>query len=114
VLTHRSERLSINFRFKGGSDELDTKSLSDLDRVAKYVDVNAPKRIQLFGFSDSEGDAGKGKELSERRARVVEQQLIQRGIYPLIVKGMGDAAPLAGGNTEAAKNVNRRVEVWIL
>lgn len=113
-LTHRSERLSINFRFKGGSDELDTKSLSDLDRVAKYVDVNAPKRVQLFGFSDSEGDGEKGKELSERRARVVEQQLIRRGIYPLIVKGMGDAAPLAGGNSEAAKNVNRRVEVWIL
>ncbi|RYG20861.1 MAG: cell envelope biogenesis protein OmpA [Chitinophagaceae bacterium] len=113
-LTVRSERLSINFRFKSGSDELDTKSLSDLDRVAKYVEVNAPKRVQLFGFSDSEGDAGKGKELSERRAKVVEQQLIQRGIYPLIAKGMGDAAPLAASHTEEGKNINRRVEVWIL
>lgn len=113
-LTARSERLSINFRFKSGSDELDTKSLSDLDRVARYVEVNAPKRVQLFGFSDSEGDAGKGKELSERRAKVVEQQLIQRGIYPLVAKGMGDAAPLAASNTEEGKNINRRVEVWIL
>lgn len=113
-LTARSERMSINFRFKSGSDELDTKSLNDLDRVAKYVDVNAPKRVQLFGFSDSEGDAGKGKELSERRAKVVEQQLIQRGIYPLVAKGMGDAAPLAASNTEEGKNINRRVEVWIL
>jgi phosphate transport system substrate-binding protein len=113
-LTARSERMSINFRFKSGSDELDTKSLIDLDRVAKYVEVNAPKRVQLFGFSDSEGDAGKGKELSERRAKVVEQQLIQRGIYPLVAKGMGDAAPLAASNTEEGKNINRRVEVWIL
>ncbi len=113
-VTARSERLSINFRFKSGSDELDTKSLNDLDRVAKYVETNAPKRVQLFGFSDSEGDAGKGKELSERRAKVVEQQLIQRGIYPLIAKGMGDAAPLAASNTEEGKNINRRVEVWIL
>lgn len=113
-LTARSERLSINFRFKSGSDELDTKSLNDLDRVARYVEVNAPKRVQLFGFSDSEGDAGKGKELSERRAKVVEQQLIQRGIYPLVAKGMGDAAPLAASNTEEGKNINRRVEVWIL
>lgn len=113
-LTARSERLSINFRFKSGSDELDTKSLNDLDRVARYVDVNAPKRVQLFGFSDSEGDSGKGKELSERRAKVVEQLLIQRGIYPLIAKGMGDTAPLAASNTEEGKNINRRVEVWIL
>jgi len=113
-LTARSERLSINFRFKSGSDELDTKALNDLDRVARYVDVNAPKRVQLFGFSDSEGDVGKGKELSERRAKVVEQQLIQRGIYPLVAKGMGDAAPLAASNTEEGKSINRRVEVWIL
>ena len=113
-LTVRSERLSINFRFKNGSDELDTKALRDLDRVAKYVDVNAPKRVQLFGFSDSEGDRANDKELSERRAKVVEQQLIQRGIYPLVAKGLGDAAPLASSDTEAGKNINRRVEVWIL
>lgn len=114
ALTVQSERLSINFRFKSGSDELDTKSLNDLDRVAKYVEVNAPKRVQLFGFSDSEGDAGKGLELSERRAKVVEEQLIHRGIYPLVVKGMGDTAPLASSKSEAGKNINRRVEVWIL
>jgi phosphate transport system substrate-binding protein len=113
-LIARSERMSINFRFKSGSDELDSKALNDLDRVARYVDVNAPKRVQLFGFADSEGDAGKDKELSERRAKVVEQQLIQRGIYPLVVKGVGDAAPLAASNTEEGKNINRRVEVWIL
>jgi len=113
-LTARSERLSLNFRFKSGSDELDTKSLSDLDRVAIYVDVNAPKRVQLFGFSDDEGDASKNKELSERRAKMVEQLLIQRGIYPLVAKGMGDVAPLAASNTEEGKNINRRVEVWIL
>jgi phosphate transport system substrate-binding protein len=114
TLTAQSERLSINFRFKSGSDELDSKALSDLDRVAKYVEVNAPKRVQLFGFSDSEADAGKGAELSERRAKVVEEQLIHRGIYPLVVKGMGDTAPLASSKTEAGKNINRRVEVWIL
>ena len=113
-LTARSERLSINFRFKSGSDELDTKSLNDLDRVARYVEINAPKRVQLFGFSDNEGDAGKSQELSERRAKVVEQQLFQRGIYPLVVRGLGDVAPLAASDSEEGKNINRRVEVWIL
>ena len=113
-LTLRSQRLSLNFRFKNGSDELDTKSLSDLDRVAKFVEANAPKRVQLFGFSDSEGDANKGIELSTRRTKMVEQQLIQRGIYPLVTKGMGDSAPLASSTTDAGKNMNRRVEVWLL
>lgn len=113
-LTVRSQRLSINFRFKDGSDELDTKSLSDLNRLVKYVEVHSPKRVQLFGFSDSEGDDEENKALSLRRAKVVEQHLIERGIYPLVARGMGEDAPLASSKTEEGRRMNRRVEVWIL
>lgn len=113
-LTVRSQRLSINFRFKDGSDELDTKSLSDLNRLVKYVEVHSPKRVQLFGFSDSEGDEEDNKALSLRRAKVVEQHLIERGIYPLVARGMGEEAPLASSKTEEGRRLNRRVEVWIL
>ena len=113
-LTARSQRLSINFRFKDGSDELDTKGISDLDRLVKYVEVNSPRRVQLFGFSDSEGDKAENIELSLRRAQVVEQHLIARGIYPLVARGMGEAAPLASSKSEEGRRMNRRVEVWIL
>lgn len=113
-LTVRSQRLSINFRFKDGSDELDTKAINDLERLVKYVEVNAPKRVQLFGFSDSEGDKAENEALSLRRAQVVEQHLIARGIYPLVARGMGEEAPLASSKTEEGRRMNRRVEVWIL
>ncbi|HTF95335.1 MAG TPA: phosphate ABC transporter substrate-binding/OmpA family protein [Cellvibrio sp.] len=113
-LTLRSQRLSINFRFKDGSDELDTKAISDLERLVKYMEVNAPKRVQLFGFSDSEGDNSQNMELSLRRAKVVEQHLVARGIYPLVARGMGEQAPLASSKTEEGRRMNRRVEVWIL
>ena len=113
-LTVRSQRLSINFRFKDGSDELDTKGISDLERLVKYVETNSPKRVQLFGFSDSEGDQSQNSELSLRRAKVVEQHLVARGIYPLIARGMGEQAPLASSKSEDGRRMNRRVEVWIL
>lgn len=113
-LTNRSQRLSINFRFKDGSDELDTKSISDLQRLVKYMEANSPKRVQLFGFTDDEGASEENRELSLRRAKVVEQQLIARGIYPLVARGMGDEAPLASSKTEEGRRMNRRVEVWIL
>ena len=113
-LTKHSQRLSINFRFKDGSDELDTKALNDLDRLVKYVEKNYPKRLQLFGFSDGEGDQQQNLELSLRRAKVVEEHLIARGIYPLIARGMGEDAPLASSKTESGRRINRRVEVWIL
>lgn len=71
-------------------------------------------RVQLFGFSDSEGDEKENSELSERRARVVEDQLISRGIFPLVAKGMGEVAPLASSKTEEGRRMNRRVEVWLL
>ena len=113
-LTKHSQRLSINFRFKDGSDELDSKGISDLDRLVKYVEVNSPKRVQLFGFSDTEGDKAENLELSLRRAKVVEQHLIARGIYPLVARGMGEEAPLASSKSEEGRRMNRRVEVWIL
>jgi phosphate transport system substrate-binding protein len=113
-LTARSQRLSINFRFKDGSDELDSKGISDLERLVNYVEINSPKRVQLFGFSDSEGDQAQNAELSLRRAKVVEQQLIARGIYPLVARGLGEEAPLASSKTEDGRRMNRRVEVWIL
>jgi len=113
-LTARSQRLSINFRFKDGRDELDSKGMSDLERLVKYVEINSPQRVQLFGFSDSEGDKAQNVELSLRRAKVVEQHLIARGIYPLVARGMGEEAPLANSKSEEGRRMNRRVEVWIL
>ena len=113
-LITRSERLSINFRFKDGSDELDTKGMSDLERLVKYVEINSPKRVQLFGFSDTEGDKAQNLELSARRAKVVENHLVERGIYPLVAKGMGEEAPLASSKSDAGRKMNRRVEVWML
>ncbi len=113
-LTRRSERLSINFRFNDGSDELDSKALSDLNRLVKFMEKNYPKRVQLFGFSDSEGTKDQNMALSLRRAKMVEEQLVSRGIYPLVAKGMGEEAPLASSKSESGRHINRRVEVWIL
>ncbi len=113
-LIAQSQRLSLNFRFKDGSDQLDTKAMQDLDRLTRYVEKNSPMRVQLFGFSDGEGDQAENLALSERRARVVEDHLISRGIFPLVAKGMGAVAPLASSKTEEGRRMNRRVEVWLL
>jgi phosphate transport system substrate-binding protein len=113
-LIAQSQRLSLNFRFKDGSDQLDSKAMQDLDRLTRYAERNSPMRVQLFGFSDKEGDASESIELSARRAKVVEDLLISRGIFPLITKGMGEVAPLASSKTEEGRRLNRRVEVWLL
>lgn len=112
-LVSDSNRLSLNFRFEGNSDQLDNKALQDLDRLVRFVEKNAPMRVQLFGFSD-EVETEEGTVLSQRRAQVVEEHLISRGVFPLFAKGMGAVAPLASSKTEEGRRVNRRVEIWLL
>jgi phosphate transport system substrate-binding protein len=109
----RSERLSLSFRFKDNSDELDSKALRDLDRLEKFAHLNYPQQLQLFGFSDKEGNEQEDRELSLRRVKVVEKYLVDRGITPLVALGMGNSAPLAAAKSAAGKKLNPRVEVWI-
>ncbi len=39
LLTKNAVRLSLNFRFKFGSSDLDTKSKHDLERLMSYMQV---------------------------------------------------------------------------
>lgn len=51
-LTAGAERLSINFRFREGGEQLDNKALLDLDRVANFLaeqNLNG-ENLLLFGF----------------------------------------------------------------
>ena len=67
----------------------------------------------MFGFSDSIGDANYNMILAEKRARTIEAALQRRGIYAKVVKGFGEAMPIASNMTKAGRNKNRRVEIWV-
>jgi len=108
-----STRLSLNFRFNSGSDLLDNKSLRDLDRLTHYLAEYPGKKLSLFGFSDSIGDASYNVQLSEHRAKQIEINLQSRGIFPTLVKGFGEKMPVASNTTKAGRDKNRRVEIWV-
>ena len=114
-LTRNAERLSLNFRFKVGSSDLDTKSKHDLERLLRYMQARKNKRLMLFlfGFTDSVGSAERNLQLSEQRARVVQRMLAARYIDTQVVKGFGEVLPAASNRTEEGRQHNRRVEVWI-
>ena len=108
-----SERLSLNFRFHTGSDQLDNKSLRDINRLTQYLEKNPDKELSLFGFSDSIGTEYANLKLSESRAKKVEYELQKRGVYPVRTKGFGEIMPVASNTTKAGRNKNRRVEIWV-
>jgi phosphate transport system substrate-binding protein len=115
ALTQDANRLSLNFRFASGQLDLDNKAKVDLERVVSLIaDLDYPAdKIMLFGFSDSTGDYASNLALSQSRAKVIESQLIRRGIRPAIVCGFGSNLAVASNESDEGQARNRRVEVWI-
>jgi phosphate transport system substrate-binding protein len=114
-LVQNALRLSVNFRFRTGSAQLDNRGLADLGRVTEFLASSSvqPARLMLFGFADSRGSAAMNLKLSEERARTVATALGQRGVQPGVMRGFGVALPVADNSTPEGQEKNRRVEVWV-
>jgi phosphate transport system substrate-binding protein len=109
-----AQRLSLNFRFNHGENDLDNKGKRDLERLIRFMEQNSGRRLVLMGFSDSVGAEDINAELAMRRAKVIERELVSRGIPVLAVESYGEMLPIANNNTDAGRERNRRVEVWVI
>src|SRR5262245_9828706 len=115
-----ARRLSITFRFRTGSIDLDTKARADIDRLAELArtpDLRG-KSMLLLGFADAVGPYLANSALSVRRATQVRDTLlaVAKGtLNPSLVvhKGYSELAPVACNDQLEGRNLNRRVEVWV-
>ncbi|WP_282182049.1 phosphate ABC transporter substrate-binding/OmpA family protein [Aliiroseovarius marinus] len=116
-----SERLSISFRFEGGSTLLDAPSRSNVALLAEALESGHfdGKRLSFIGFSDGQGAAEQNRKLSERRARAVRDQVLaQLEAFDLTrvemqIDAFGEAMPMACDDSAWGRSVNRRVEIWV-
>jgi phosphate transport system substrate-binding protein len=113
--TAGAERLSVNFRFNSGSNQLDNRALADLDRVTEYLITTStkPSKLVLIGFADNVGNPTSNVALSKERAQSVAKSLKTRGIIPGQITGFGAENPIASNQTPQGQQKNRRVEVWV-
>jgi phosphate transport system substrate-binding protein len=111
--TQNARRLSLDFRFRTGSADLDSRALRDLDRLMFFLrDVTAPKLI-LLGFSDGRGSPQQNLALSRERAKKVDEELAARGIRAARVDALGQEMAVASNDSDSGREKNRRVEVWL-
>ncbi len=97
--------------FKSGSNELDNKSLDDIEiRMNDLQSMN--KEVILVGFSDNVGDPARNITLSKARATAVEKELNKSGLKPTLVTGFGQAAPIRSNDKTEGRDKNRRVEIY--
>src|ERR1041384_187419 len=73
-------------------------------------------RIEIEGHTDSVGSDDSNLKLSQGRADSVHAYLLLSGVKPdrmMAAHGFGEATPVAGNDTAAGRQVNRRVEIII-
>jgi phosphate transport system substrate-binding protein len=110
-----TSKLSVSFRFKGETLELDNRSLRDLDRLADFLAEQKKKSAELIltGYSDSQDGYAQSLDLSCKRAAAVKEELLSRGIKVADVRCMGQDGLIASSSTEQGREKNGRVEVWV-
>ena len=84
-----------------------------IDRLAKFLADNPQTKIMIEGHTDSTGSDAYNQQLSQRRAQAVADALVTRGIAAarFSVIGRGEGFAVAGNDTAAGRQQNRRVEI---
>jgi outer membrane protein OmpA-like peptidoglycan-associated protein len=112
--------LAVTFK---GDVTFDTKSAevkpglySEINRVAGILNKYPDTFIRVEGHTDSVGSDAYNMDLSKRRANAVKTLLAMRGVAEgrMEVIGYGKTMPVATNNTEAGRQMNRRVEIKIV
>ncbi|MBN2060438.1 MAG: OmpA family protein, partial [Deltaproteobacteria bacterium] len=88
---------------------------SEIDRVAGVLRRYPETLIRVEGHTDSVGTEEYNLDLSIRRANSVRDLIVQRGINASRIQpvGFGETTPVATNDTEAGRQLNRRVEIKI-
>ena len=89
------------------------ESFGILAEIAKMLKDNPPLKLEIIGYTDSEGDDNYNQELSRNRAKMVQQILVEEfeiDSNRLKFIGKGEANPVDDNNTEKGRANNRRVE----
>jgi outer membrane protein OmpA-like peptidoglycan-associated protein len=76
----------------------------------------AAYQLEIEGHTDSVGSDESNLNLSRGRAEAVRDYMTQNGIKPerlIAARGFGESKPVAGNETAAGRQVNRRVEIII-
>lgn len=102
--------------FEFDSYSLKPQSEPELNLLVSILTKNPQWKVELSGHTDESGNDLYNNELSLNRAKSVGHYLTQKGIPAsrIITKGFGKAKPLNTAKTDAARAMNRRVEVKFL
>ena len=105
----------VDLKYRTGSSVLTPASQDRLDQLAKQAVANPDAKLNVSGYTDDVGDAGRNMKLSQMRADNAMASLVHKGIAKdrVTAKGYGEADPVASNDTNQGRAANRRVVITI-
>ncbi len=117
---NNGEALKVTFDsgilFATNSSTLSEASKNALRNFASSLKTNPDTYVKIVGHTDNTGSVDLNQTLSEKRAKSVDDYLVQQGVSNgrLTYEGRGLHEPVADNSTAAGRAENRRVEVFIM
>ncbi|GAB4335408.1 MAG: hypothetical protein OHK0038_13080 [Flammeovirgaceae bacterium] len=95
---------------------LNTNAVKALDEAAAILDRCKDIEVEISGHTDNKGHESYNIEHSEKKAQLIKQQLVYRGISAnrMTIKGYGSSKPIADNDTEEGREANNRIELRII
>ena len=112
-----NQLLSVeDIEFEVNKSSLTQKGKTTVDKLANILKQYPNMRVELAGYTDSDGSETFNQKLSQARVDTTKNRLISRGVVAnrLVAKGYGEANPLVPNTSDENKAKNRRVEINIL
>ena len=102
-----------NITFNTDSSAISADFYRVLNSVAKVFNKYEKTYVDIYGHTDSVGDASYNMGLSQQRADAVSRYLQTREVLPqrILTRGMGEDYPIASNDTASGRSQNRRVEI---
>lgn len=86
-----------------------------MDKIANILVRYGKTQLTIIGHTDNVGSHQYNQTLSERRAKAVNDYLLNKGVLVqrLVFLGRGETSPRDSNATEEGRRLNRRVEIII-
>ena len=102
--------------FEPGSSDLDASGLAVIARIAEIIKTCHPLKLEIAGFTDSQGREEMNQSLSKARADAVLQGMMNHRVLTsgMVAVGHGESAPIADNATAEGREANRRIQFKLI
>lgn len=106
----------LNVEFDFDMTVIPDTSINQLERLARFLLSHPEMSIEINGFTDNKGSKAYNDRLSHKRATVVTDYMISKGVAATRIRftGLNFSRPIADNSTDRGRAHNRRVELILI